>query len=145
MSRPAGQAGQLVRRSMPWTRNRYRDPVINYHQWPGEIVLLHLYIFVAFIYSCYVRIRFLVSHDIACYYSIIINLTLSLERRSLVRIQRLEETVAEMRQLLRAVTSVNQADVELDNVLPRHVNTLEELEILCGKLSDTFKKQLVSV
>ena len=46
--------------------------------------------------------------------------------------------------VLSAVTSVNHADIELDTVLPRPVNTPEELEILCGKIEDdTFKKQLV--
>ena len=69
-----------------------------------------------------------------------------LQRRTLLRMQCLEETVAEMMQLLRAVTSVNQADVELDDVPPRPANTPEELEILCGNISDnTFKKQLVSM
>ena len=69
-----------------------------------------------------------------------------LQRRTLVRVQYLEETVAEMLQLLRAMTSANHTDVELDDVLPRPVNTPEELAILCGKIEDDkFKKQLVSM
>ena len=71
---------------------------------------------------------------------------IGLQPRTILCMQRLEETVAEMMQLLRAVTSVGQAEAELDDVLPRPVNTPEELEILCEKLSDnTFKKQLVGM
>lgn len=70
---------------------------------------------------------------------------IGLQRRTLLRVQSLEKTVAEMMQMLRSLTSVSRAaGEELEGVLPSPINTPEELGMLCEKLADpTFKKQLV--
>ena len=44
------------------TPNIGTHAVVNYHQRPGKIVLLHLH------YYIYVCVKFLVLHDITCYY-----------------------------------------------------------------------------